>query len=114
MARTTERTSRSGRATDRVRTRAGRLVRVVLTVCAAMLAVGALLVALRHNINSDNPIVRFVTGFDDTVDGPFSRQGGLFRFDAKNATSLEALVNWGIAAIVYLAAGRVLERVVRP
>lgn len=107
-------TGRTGRALAQVRTRAAQVIRVVFTVCAAMLAIGALLVALRHNINESNPIVRFVTDVCDAIDGPFSRSNGIFTFDGTNALAKEALVNWGIAAIVYLALGRVLERIVRP
>lgn len=110
----TARTGRSGRIIDLIRTRTGQVIRIVSAFCAAMLAVGALLIALRHNINETNAIVKFVTGFDDAIDGPFSRSNGIFAFDGKNAASKEALVNWGIAALVYLAIGRVLDRVVRP
>jgi hypothetical protein len=102
------------RTTDLLRLRLAQVIRVVSLVCAVVLALGALLVALRHNINATNPIVRFVTGFDDAIDGPFSRSNGIFAFDGKNAATKEALVNWGIAAIVYLAIGRLLDRIVKP
>ncbi len=114
---TTEKTGKSrriGRATEVVRTRAGQVIGLVLTLCAAMLAVGALLIALRHNINETNAIVKFVTGFDDAIDGPFSRSNGIFAFSGKSAATKEALVNWGIAAIVYLLLARVLARIVKP
>jgi hypothetical protein len=97
-----------------VRLQVARVIRVVFTVTAALLAIGALLVALRHNINESNPLVRAVTRFDDFVDGPFSRQNGIFTFSGKNALAKDALVNWGIAALVYLLLGRLLERLVRP
>ncbi|MEP6815399.1 MAG: hypothetical protein ABI873_07615 [Marmoricola sp.] len=114
MARTSDQTGKKVGTIARLRTRAARVIRIVFTVMAVMLAVAALLVALRHNINATNPIVRFVTGFDDAVDGPFSRSNGIFAFAGKNAATKEALVNWGIAALVYLAIGRVLDRIVRP
>ena len=57
---------------------------------------------------------RDVTQFDDFVDGPFGRDTGIFQFHGKNEAAKEALVNWGIAALVYLLVGRVLARVVRP
>jgi hypothetical protein len=107
-------TGRTGKAVERVRTRAAQVIRIVFTVCAAMLALGALLIALRHNINDTNPIVKFVRDFCDAIDGPFGRDSGIFTFHGKNAAAKEALVNWGIAAVVYLALGRVLERIVKP
>lgn len=108
------RTSKIGPATFWVRTRAALVIRIVFLVCAVMLAIGALLIALRHNINGGNAIVKFITGFDDAIDGPFSRNNGIFSFSGKHSVSKEALVNWGIAAIVYLVVGRVLDRIVKP
>ena len=35
-------------------------------------------------------------------------------FDGKDAETKGALVNWGIAAVVYLLIGKVLDRVIRP
>jgi hypothetical protein len=109
-----ETTSGSRGTVVRVRRRAAQLIQVVLTFCAVVLALGALLVALRHNVNESNAIVRLVTGFCDAVDGPFSRSNGIVAFDGKDAVTKEALVNWGIAALVYLAVGRLLARIVRP
>ena len=108
------RTARAGEAVAAARVQIARIVKIVFTVIAAMLAIGALLVALRHNLNTDNPIVQFITGFDDVFDGPFSRDGGLFAFQGKHHVTLDALVNWGIAALIYLVIGRVLERLIRP
>jgi thioredoxin reductase len=104
--------TRAGLATARLRL--ARVIRIVFTVIAALLAIGALLIALRHNINEGNVLVKAVTHVDDFVDGPFGRKNGIFNFGGKNAVAKEALVNWGIAAIVYLVIGRALGRVVRP
>jgi hypothetical protein len=105
---------RGGPALAKARVQVARVILLVFTLIAAMLAIGALLVALRHNINEDNPVVRLVTQFDDFVDGPFGRDNGIFQFHGKSEVAKEALVNWGIAALVYLLIGRVLARVVRP
>ena len=93
---------------------AARVIRVVFTTIAALLAIGALMVALRHNINEDNVLVQAVLKFDDFVAGPFGRTNGIFSFSGKNAMAKDAIVNWGIAALVYLLLGRLLERLVRP
>ena len=80
---------------------------------ALFLAVGALLIALKAN--QDNAIVSFVLDVADRLDlGVFSREQGIFTFDGKNAETKNALVNWGIGAIAYLVAGKVLDRIIRP
>jgi hypothetical protein len=96
-----------------VRSRLASLVWLVAVVCALFLAVGALLIALKAN--QDNAIVAFVLDVADRLDlGVFSREQGIFTFDGKNAGTKNALVNWGIGAIAYLVAGKVLDRVIRP
>lgn len=99
---------------DQVRARAAMVLRTVFTLAAMLLAVGALLIALRQNINETNAIVKFIIDLDDNIDGPFSRMEGIFTFTGKSAVTKEALVNWGIAALVYLLIGQLLDRVVRP
>ena len=101
-------------ALTRVRLVTARVILLVFTFTAAMLALGALLVALRHNVNPDHPLVEAVIAFCDFVDGPFGRDTGIFQFHGANEVAKEALVNWGIAALVYLLVGRLLARVVRP
>ena len=96
-----------------VRSRLASLVWLVAVVCALFLAVGALLIALKAN--QDNAIVAFVLDVADRLDlGVFSREQGIFTFDGKNAETKNALVNWGIGAIAYLVAGKVLDRIIRP
>ena len=99
---------------DRIRTEAARVVRLVFIFFALVLALGAFLVAVRENVSSDNPLVKFIWNFSDAVDGPFSRDNGIFTFDGKNAATKDAVVNWGIAAIVYLVISNVLQRLLRP
>lgn len=100
--------------TDALRHQLARVVRIVFTVLAAILAVGAILVVLRDNVNDQNTIVRFVLDVGDAISGPFSRDNGIFDFSGENAAAKNALVNWGIAAVVYLVLGRVLSGVIAP
>ena len=96
-----------------VRSRIASVVWLVAVVCALILAVGALLIAL--NANQDNAIVKFVLDAADTLDlGVFSRTEGIFTFEGANAATKNALVNWGIAAIAYLVVGKILDRIIRP
>ena len=99
---------------DAVRTQVARVVRIVFGVRAAILALGALLVVLRDSVNEQNSIVKLVTDVADAVSGPFSKDDGIFDFSGKNAEAKNALVNWGIAAVVYLVLGRVLAGVIAP
>jgi hypothetical protein len=93
-------------------------IRIVFLVFAVVLAIGALLVAFRDNVSGSNGLVRFIKDFADAIDGPFSRGNGVFHFTGKghaaaaSAVTKNALVNWGIAAVIYLIIGRVLSRFV--
>ena len=83
------------------------IVWLIAVLAAAVLALGALFTALDQT-NQSNEIVRFVLERGHDVVGPFK---DLFRLEtAKNTL----LVNWGIAALVYLIAGKILERFIRP
>src|SRR5204863_1046851 len=97
-----------------VRSQAARAVRIIFGVLAAILALGAVLVVLHSSINPDNPIVKFVVDTADAISGPFSRDNGIFHFTGKNAAEKNALLNWGIAAIVYLLIERVLANLIAP
>jgi hypothetical protein len=97
-----------------VRMQIARAVRIVFGVLAAILALGALLVVLRDNINESNAVVKLITDVADAISGPFSRDNGIFDFTGKNAESKNALLNWGIAAIVYLLIGRFLANAIAP
>ena len=94
-----------------VRSKIASVIWLVAVVCALFLAVGALLIAL--NANQENGIVSFILDGADVLD-PFSRDNGVFTFDGKDAETKNALVNWGIAAMVYLIIGKVLDRIIRP
>ena len=97
-----------------VRGQAARAVKIIFSVFAAILALGAVLVVLRSNINGGNSIVQFVTDTADAISGPFSRDDGIFSFSGKNSIAKNALLNWGIAAVVYLVIGRVLSNLIAP
>jgi hypothetical protein len=101
-------------AQTKVRQQAARAVRILFTALAVILALGAILVVLRGNINEQNAIVQFITDVADAVSGPFSLNDGIFDFSGKNAAAKNALANWGIAAIVYLVIGRVLSNAIAP
>ncbi len=95
------------------RVRVAQVLWLVFVLCALLLAVGALLVAL--DANEDNPLVELVVRGAGAVDlGVFSRDNGIFDFRGGNAEVKNALVNWGIGAIAYLVVGRILDRIVRP
>jgi hypothetical protein len=99
--------------TSSIRVRAAQVVWLLAVLCALVLAVGALCVAL--DANRDNALVRFVLDAADAVDlDVFSRGNGIFKFDGADAGTKNALANWGLAAVAYLVVGRLLERVIRP
>ena len=96
-----------------VRTRLAGVVWLVAVVCALFLAIGALLIALKAN--EQNSIVQFVLSGAHALDGPFSIEQGIFTFaDNDDGRVKSALTNWGIAAVVYLVIGKVLDRIIRP
>lgn len=99
---------------DRLRETMARILRVVFLLFSVVLALGAFLVAARDNVSQSNELVKFVLNFADAIDGPFSRKNGIFEFHGQNGATKDAVVNWGIAAIVYLAIGRYLQRLLAP
>jgi hypothetical protein len=111
---TDDRKRRADAAQHAIRTKVARAVRVVFGVLAAVLALGALLVVLRDNINESNSVVKLITDVADAISGPFSRDNGIFDFTGKNADAKNALLNWGIAAIVYLLIGRFGANAIAP
>jgi hypothetical protein len=91
----------------RLRNLVASLVWLLAVLAAAVLALGALFTAL-DQANQSNEIVRWVLERGHDLVGPFK---DLFRLEtAKNTL----LVNWGIAALVYLIVGKIIERFVRP
>ena len=109
-----ERKRRPDATQNAIRAKVARAVRIVFGVLAATLALGAVLVVLRDNINADNVVVKAITDIADAISGPFSLEDGIFDFKGKNAVAKNALLNWGIAAVVYLLIGRFLANAIAP
>jgi hypothetical protein len=80
----------------------GRLVLLAAKLVAAVIVAGILLVVLQANPH--NAVVQAVTDAGRWLVGPFD---GLFTFH--NARTAIA-VNWGIAAVVYYVAARLVAR----
>ena len=100
---------------DWVRLRLAQLVWLVCVIAALFLAVGALLIALGDSVNTSNDLVQFVLDTADKLDlGVFDLDDGVFSFHGKNAETKDALLNWGLAAVTWLIAGRILDRIIRP
>ena len=108
------RKARFGATQAAVRSKAARAVRIIFAALATILALGALLVVLRENVNQENSVVELIINTADTISGPFSRADGIFDFSGKNAVAKNAMLNWGIAAIVYLLVGRLLANLIAP
>ena len=82
-------------------------------LCALVLAVGALLVAL--DANTSNALVDAVLRAAAVVDlDVFSRKEGIKQFGGEGAEVKNALFNWGLGAIAWLVVGRILDRIVKP
>jgi hypothetical protein len=79
-----------------------RLVHIAAAIVAAILIAGILLVVLKAN--PSNEIVSAVHDAARWLAGPFQ---GLFNLSSHR---LEIAVNWGIAAIVWYALGRLITR----
>jgi hypothetical protein len=99
-----------------VRTRLAQAIWLVCVLAALVLAAGALFVALKAN--PDNALVKLVLDTADKLDlGVFSRGAdGVFHWKGHSdaAATKNAIVNWGLAALVWLVGGKILERIVRP
>jgi hypothetical protein len=110
------RTAQLGATVTTVRARAAQVVWLVCVVAALFLAAGALCVSLKAN--GDNSLVKFIEQTADKLDlGVFSRgKDGVAHFKGHSQAALtkNALINWGLAAVVWLVGGRIVERVVRP
>ena len=97
----------------KIRATLAQLVWLACAFAALLLAVGALLIAL--DANKSNELVAAVLRAASWVDlDVFSRQDGIKQFRGDGAQVKNALVNWGLGAIVWLVAGRVLYRVIKP
>lgn len=99
---------------DQIRDTMAKILRVVFLLFSVVLALGAFLIAARDNVSQTNDLVKFVKYLADAIDGPFSRNDGIFKFTGENSETKDAVVNWGLAALVYLAIGRYLQHLLGP
>ena len=100
-------------AAARVRDNIARAVWVVCMALALVLAVAAFTYALEAN--QDNGLVKLVRDLADLFDlSVFDLDNPVKAFTGKNAVVKTALFNYGLASVVYLVIGRVLERIIRP
>jgi len=97
-----------GDTVNKVRNLVATAVWILAVLAAVVLALGALVIVL--DFNKSNDVVSF---FRETADS-VNFLGRLKDFSGKDALVKEALVNWGICAVVYLVVGKLLERVIRP
>jgi hypothetical protein len=100
----------------RLRTAAAQAIWVVCVLAALVLAVATLCIALK--VDRGNGFVRVLLQTADRLDlWVFSRgSDGVAHFKGHThaADTKNALVDWGLAAAVWLVGGRVVEGVVRP
>jgi hypothetical protein len=98
--------SRANRYVGAAKARASiaRAVILIAGLVAAVLVLGILLVLLKANRSND--LVKAVRDAAGFLAGPFD---GLFTFDRRRVT---IAVNWGIAAVVWYALGRVIARLI--
>lgn len=89
-----------------VRSGIATLVWFLAVLAALILAVGALLIALKAN--PDDAMVGWVLDWADRIDWFFWKV-----FERRDRTQ-NHLVNWGLAAVCYLAVGRIADRILRP
>jgi len=60
-------------------------------------------------LNPDNAIVQAIRDSASAIDF------GVFReFKGEDAATKSALVNWGLAAVIWLIVGKVLDKLIRP
>jgi hypothetical protein len=97
-------TTRANRYAGAAVARASLARAVILLTCAValVLILGIVLVLLEANRSND--IVQVVRDAAGILAGPFD---DLFKLDSNKA---EKAVNWGIAAVVWLALGRIVAR----
>ncbi|GAA5024331.1 hypothetical protein GCM10023258_16280 [Terrabacter aeriphilus] len=88
----------------------GTLAWTACLLAAAALLLGTLLVAVQANTR--NALVAAVLHAADWADlGVFSRDAGIKHFTGGGSAVKNALVNWGVGAVAWLAVGRVARRV---
>jgi hypothetical protein len=95
-----------------VRTKVADTVWLVAVLCAAVLAIGALLVLL--GANADNAVVTWFTDGATRLAGPLNTVFEFRTDDGSPAEVKNTVVNWGVAALAFLGVGRLVQRLLRP
>jgi hypothetical protein len=97
----------------KLRSALAQLIWLIAALCALVLAIGALLIAL--DANRGNDLVHGILRAADAVDlGVFSRSDGVKQFRGEGADVKNALFNWGLGAVAWLVVGRILDRIIKP
>lgn len=100
-------------ALARLRDTAARVVWIICVTLALVLAAAAFTFALEAN--EENGLVQLVRDLGDAFDlGFFDLGNPVKAFQDPNGEVKTALFNYGIASVVYLVLGRLLERIIRP
>jgi len=98
---------------DKIRTIVARVVWLIFVICALALAVAALLKAL--DARPENNLVNLVYDVAKAADlGIFDLGNPIKEFDGDNAETKTALFNYGIGSILFLIAGRIVEKLIHP
>jgi hypothetical protein len=90
-----------------LRIRFSQLVWLVCVACALVLAAGALIVAIVGTARQPgNDVLRFVLQVADHLDfGTVSTRKVLIDLDGPDSDTKETMLNWGVAAIVWVVFG---------
>ena len=121
MSRMADKTAKSGHdavnhtalTIARLRGIVSRVAWMVCLTLALILAIAAFSFAL--DANDKNDLVQFIRDLANAFDlGFFDLDNPVKEFKDPNSDVKNALFNYGICAVIYLIAGRFLERVLRP
>jgi len=97
----------------RVRSMVARAVWVICLTLALILAAAAFSFAL--DANDENSLVQLIRDLANAFDLTFfDLDKPVKKFKDPNSDVKDALFNYGICAVIYLIAGRFLERILRP
>jgi hypothetical protein len=99
---------------DAVRARVASIVWIVAVVCAVIVVLGAILVALGSGVRTGNPVVQFINDTADALAGPFGKMFSYQKDNGKPDVVQNTVLGYGIAAVVYLVVGKIVSRVIHP
>jgi hypothetical protein len=99
---------------DAIRARVASIVWIVAVVCAVIVVLGALLVALGSGVRTGNPVVQFVTDAAHTLAGAFGKMFSYQKDNGKPDVVQNTVLGYGIAAAVYLVGGKIVSRIIHP